>query len=107
MEEKIIFQPDARIHQTPGNVGLAFDDVYFATEDGVRLNGWFVPRRGATLTLLWFHGNAGNISHRVENIGLLNERVNVNIFIFRLSRLRPERRNGFRGRDLPRWRSGC
>ena len=82
MEEKIIFQPDARIHQTPSNVGLAFDDVYFATEDGVRLNGWFVPRRGAASTLLWFHGNAGNISHRVENIGLLNEKVNVNIFIF-------------------------
>jgi hypothetical protein len=82
MEEKIIFQPDARIHQTPGSVGLAFDDVYFATDDGVRLNGWFVPRAGATSTLLWFHGNAGNISHRVENIKLLHDQVNVNIFIF-------------------------
>ena len=82
MEEKIIFQPDSRIHQTPGSVGLAFDDVYFATDDGVRLNGWFVPRQQATSTWLWFHGNAGNISHRVENIGLLHEKVNVNIFIF-------------------------
>jgi fermentation-respiration switch protein FrsA (DUF1100 family) len=81
MEEKIIFQPDARIHQTPGSVGLAFDDVYFATDDGVRLNGWFVPRTGATSTFLWFHGNAGNISHRVENIKLLHDQVNVNIFI--------------------------
>ena len=82
MEEKIIFQPDARIHQTPGSVGLAFDDVYFATDDGVRLNGWFVPRVRATSTFLWFHGNAGNISHRVENIKLLHGQVNVNIFIF-------------------------
>ena len=43
MEEKIIFQPDARIHQIPGNLGLACDDVYFAADDPVRLNGWFVP----------------------------------------------------------------
>lgn len=82
MEEKIIFQPDAKIHQTPRNAGLAFDDVYFTTEDGVRLNGWFVPHARAASTLLWFHGNAGNISHRVENIKLLHNTVNVNIFIF-------------------------
>ncbi|MDP2601956.1 MAG: alpha/beta hydrolase [Deltaproteobacteria bacterium] len=82
MEEKIIFQPDAEIHQTPRNVGLAFDDIYFTTEDGVRLNGWFVPHPRAASTLLWFHGNAGNISHRVDNIKLLHDTVNVNIFIF-------------------------
>ena len=82
MEEKIIFQPDARIHQTPGDVGLAFDDVYFAADDHVRLNGWFVPHARSASTLLWFHGNAGNISHRVENIKLLHDNVNVSIFIF-------------------------
>jgi len=82
MEEKIIFQPDARIHQTPGNVGLACDDVYFAADDHVRLNGWFVPHARSASTLLWFHGNAGNISHRVENIKLLHDNVNVSIFIF-------------------------
>jgi len=82
MEEKIIFQPDAQIHQTPGNVGLAFDDVYFAADDHVRLNGWFVPHVRSASTLLWFHDNAGNISHRVENIKLLHDNVNVSIFIF-------------------------
>jgi len=82
MEEKFIFHPHPHIHQTPRDAGLAFDDVYFTTEDGVRLNGWFVPYRGAGATLLWFHGNAGNISHRVENIKLLHGKVKVNIFIF-------------------------
>jgi len=82
MEEKIIFQPDARIHQTPGNVGLACDDVYFAADDHVRLNGWFVPHARSASTRLWFHGNAGNISRRVENIKLLHDNVNVSIFIF-------------------------
>jgi fermentation-respiration switch protein FrsA (DUF1100 family) len=31
---------------------------------------------------LWFHGNAGNISHRLENIKLLVEEVGVQVFIF-------------------------
>jgi len=82
MEESFIFFPEARIDQTPRDVGLAFDDVYFTTSDGIRLNGWFVPSPGARLTLLWSHGNAGNISHRVENIKLLHEKVKINVFIF-------------------------
>jgi fermentation-respiration switch protein FrsA (DUF1100 family) len=82
IEKKLIFFPDSRVSATPRDLGLAFDDVFFTTRDGVRLNGWFVPYSDRQPTLLWFHGNAGNISHRLENIKLLHERVNVNIFIF-------------------------
>ena len=64
------------------DVGLTFEDIVFTTSDGVRLHGWFVPHRDAHSTLVWFHGNAGNISHRVENIKLLHELVRVNVFIF-------------------------
>jgi len=82
IEDQFIFYPSATIEQTPRRVGLDFEDVFFATRDGLRLNGWFVPHRQARSTLVWFHGNAGNISHRVENIKLLHDKVNVNIFIF-------------------------
>jgi fermentation-respiration switch protein FrsA (DUF1100 family) len=82
MEERLIFHPDNMIHQTPGSVGLTFDDVHFTAHDGVRLNGWYIPYVGAERTLLWFHGNAGNISHRVENIKLLHDNLRINIFIF-------------------------
>ena len=82
MEEKFIFFPDPKVDVTPRDVGLPFDDVFFTTGDGVRLNGWFVPYPGSKITLLWFHGNAGNISHRVENIKLLHQKVNINVFIF-------------------------
>jgi uncharacterized protein len=82
MEDQFIFHPSATIEHTPLQVGLDFEDVFFATRDGLRLNGWFVPHRQARSTLVWFHGNAGNIGHRVENIKLLHDRVKVNIFIF-------------------------
>lgn len=82
MEEKFIFYPVARIDESPRDVGLPFDDVFFTTSDGVRLNGWFVPHLGAQTTLLWFHGNGGNIGHRLENIKLLHNKAKINIFIF-------------------------
>lgn len=82
MEERLIFHPDKRLFQTPRDAGLKFDDVYFAAADGVSLNGWFVPYPKARRTLVWFHGNAGNISHRIHNLKLLHEKVKVNIFIF-------------------------
>jgi hypothetical protein len=81
MEEKFIFFPVAEIERTPRDVGLGFEDVYFMTTDGVRVNGWFAPYAGARTTLLWFHGNAGNISHRVDGMKLLHDRVKANVFI--------------------------
>jgi fermentation-respiration switch protein FrsA (DUF1100 family) len=78
----MIFHPSAAIERTPRQAGLEFDDIFFTARDGVRLNGWFVPHREARSTLVWFHGNAGNIGHRVDNIKLLHDLVKVNIFIF-------------------------
>jgi fermentation-respiration switch protein FrsA (DUF1100 family) len=82
LENRFIFFPDKRIESTPRNWGLAYEDIYFTTQDGLRLNGWWVPGTGSPLTILWFHGNAGNISHRLDNITLRHDRLGTNIFIF-------------------------
>lgn len=82
VEEQFIFFPSAEISRTPRNYGLAFEDVYVKTEDGVTLNGWFVPHPGASTTLLWFHGNGGNIGHRSEHLKLLHDNLKSHIFIF-------------------------
>ena len=81
MEEKFIFFPVAEIERTPRDAGLAFEEVFFTTADGVRVNGWWVPYAGARVTLLWFHGNAGNIGHRVDGLKRLHDKVNANVFI--------------------------
>ena len=50
-------------------------------DDGLRLHAWHVP--GTTgLTWLLFHGNGGNIGHRVPELALLHHRLGVNLFIF-------------------------
>lgn len=77
--EQFIFHPDPVLVGTPASVGLAYEEVEFPATDGVRLHGWFVP--GARReTLLWFHGNAGNISHRLDQLRLLHDLVGTGVF---------------------------
>lgn len=80
IEKGFIFYPDKRIDLTPSDTGLIFEDIYLRTSDGVKINGWFVPYEGARAGLLWFHGNAGNLSDRVEKLGLLHRKLKINIF---------------------------
>jgi uncharacterized protein len=79
--ERLIFYPEAELAGTPANLGLSYQDAAFPAQDGVRLHGWYVPGRRAE-TLLWFHGNAGNISHRLDNLRLLHEAVGVGVLLF-------------------------
>ncbi|MBT6345778.1 MAG: alpha/beta hydrolase [Nitrospina sp.] len=82
-ENKIIFHPSRYPDGfwSPASEGVLAQDIYFTAEDGVKLHGWFIPAENAVATLLWFHGNAGNISHRLDNIQRL-ARLNLNVFIF-------------------------
>ena len=81
LDRHLIFFPERELISTPADVGLEYEDVFFTASDGARLHGWFVPGESET-TLLWFHGNAGNISHRVDNLSMLHEKLGVNILIF-------------------------
>jgi fermentation-respiration switch protein FrsA (DUF1100 family) len=76
----IIFHPYPQLDATPKDWGLDYTDVSLQAEDGVRLHGWFVPRAGARRVLLFFHGNAGNISHRGESIAIFH-RLGLAVFI--------------------------
>src|SRR5262249_48786053 len=69
------------IEATPNDYGVAYEDVYFTTDDGVKLNGWLILNPGTKKTLLWFHGNGGNISHRTHSAQLLRDKLAVNIFM--------------------------
>jgi fermentation-respiration switch protein FrsA (DUF1100 family) len=81
IDRLFIFFPERELVATPRDHGLDYEDVEFSASDGVSLHGWYVPGRGET-TLVWFHGNAGNISHRVDNLQELHHRLGVNVFIF-------------------------
>jgi fermentation-respiration switch protein FrsA (DUF1100 family) len=64
--------PGRALEASPSDIGLPFEDVMIGTRDGERLHGWYVPADNARGVLLFFHGNAGNISHRLESIAIFN-----------------------------------
>lgn len=83
MQSNLIYFPDLagrELVSTPKDIGLDYQDVEFVTEDDIKLHGWFIPNENAEKTLLFFHGNAGNISHRLQSIDIFN-RLGLNIFI--------------------------
>ncbi len=61
-----VFVPGGAL-ATPAQSGLGtIEPVTFATADGVQLTGWYAEPQGARPSLLYFHGNAGNISTRAD-----------------------------------------
>ena len=80
-QESLVYFPDRTLVGTPTNTGLAYEAVRFSADDGVHLSGWFIPAPKARATLLFCHGNAGNISHRLESIRQFHQ-LGLNVFIF-------------------------
>lgn len=80
LQERLLFFPTSELHSTPASVGLTYEDVRLTTSDDVSLHGWWIPHDNAFATLLFFHGNAGNISGRIDTIETLR-RLGLNIFI--------------------------
>lgn len=62
-------------------MSLDYEDVNITAADGVKLNGWFIPSDMPRATILFNHGNGGNISHRLEKIKMLNK-LDLNILIY-------------------------
>jgi len=70
MQSRMLYLPGVpgrMLAMTPIDAGMDYQDVSIKTADGVTLHGWFVGGQSDQV-LLFFHGNAGNISHRLESI---------------------------------------
>jgi fermentation-respiration switch protein FrsA (DUF1100 family) len=75
LQERMVFLPHLpgrALDATPEAIGLDYENAVIETADGERLHGWFVPADTARGTLLFFHGNAGNISHRLDSLAIFN-----------------------------------
>ncbi len=79
-QEHLVYFPQRNLEATPRERGLLYEDVMLEADDGVQLHGWFVPRTGARGVVLYFHGNAGNISHRLARVALFHQ-MGLGVFI--------------------------
>jgi len=80
-QARLVYFPSRDLAATPASAGLPFEEVALAASDGVRLSAWFIPAEKPRGVVLFCHGNAGNISHRIEIAAYLR-RMGLSALLF-------------------------
>ena len=80
----------------PSLLGVSAEEVFFETADGLQLHGWWIEAQGSASSppsaevsegtegppvLIWFHGNAGNLTYRGPHAQRLAEE-GLAVFLF-------------------------
>lgn len=73
LQPKLLYSPTHEVSFTPSDIELDYEQISFPTADGLLLQGWYVPASHPDLTVIFCHGNAGNIGHRLESIKLFHD----------------------------------
>lgn len=72
-QEHYVFFPSRHIVATPDVAGLDYEPVSIRSSNGNRISGWYVPAIEARGVVLFLHGNAGNISHRLHSLEIFHD----------------------------------
>ena len=79
-EDKMIYYPERAYTERPERLKLPFEDVSLQASDGVRLHAWWIGDPRHKRTVLFLHGNAGNIGDRLDRVKTLGD-VPVRFFL--------------------------
>ncbi len=82
-QARLVFYPETgrEIIATPAQIGLPYEDIQLKTPDGISLHGWYVTATQPRGAVLFLHGNAGNISHRIDSVKMFH-RLGYSTLIF-------------------------
>lgn len=77
-QSSLVFLPeiDRGFSASPADIDLSFASLKLATTDGEILDGWIVPadtKREPRGLVILFHGNAGNIGHRLDYLRMFHD----------------------------------
>lgn len=81
LQDRLIYYPNLPIREYEATPALPYEAVTLTTSDGVSIAAWYVPAEHARGVLLYAHGNAGNISHRLDSIRLFHD-MGLSVLIF-------------------------
>lgn len=66
----------------PQNRIANFEDVWFESEDGTKLHGWYIEHPAAKAQLLFCHGNGEHLGYLTDWLSGLSNTLEVSIFAF-------------------------
>jgi len=80
----LFFYPDKRQYINPNLLTFKREEVFFYSNDGIKLHGWFFPSKEDKGTIIFLHGNAENIGTHINSaLWFINEGYNVFVFDYR------------------------
>ncbi len=80
-QNRFVFVPKKNIFITPKAYRLEYEDLSLKSSDGNTINAWYVPADKAEYTVLFCHGNAGNLANRIETVDHYH-RLGFNFLVF-------------------------
>jgi fermentation-respiration switch protein FrsA (DUF1100 family) len=80
-EESLIFFPFKYPAGDWTPAGIVVEDANFTAADGTKLHGWYVPHEEPAAYVLFLHGNAGNVTDRIEALRALHDTVGAAVLI--------------------------
>lgn len=80
-QRRLVYAPSRTMAATPADIGLPFEDVWLTNRLGTRIHAWWLPHERARFTLLFCHGNGGNISHRLESFRVFHS-LGLSVLIY-------------------------
>ncbi len=82
MQGLFLYRPvRGEVNWSPKDIGLDYERIALITEDAIKLDAWFVPAKNADFTLLFCHGNGGNMCHTLDSVNIFNE-LGLNVMLF-------------------------
>ena len=80
-QHRMVYVPFSELSGDPAQKGLAYQELFLESSYGNKIHAWYIPAQEERGVVLFCHGNAGNISHRLQTIEMLNS-LNMSVFIF-------------------------
>lgn len=80
-QHRLVYVPSRDIVAEPSQIGLAYEEMFIEVTEGNSIHAWFIPAEEKKGVVLFCHGNAGNISHRLQTIEILHN-LNMSVMIF-------------------------
>lgn len=78
---RLLYRPRPDLAATPNDAGLAYEDVTLTTAPGTAIHAWWLPHDHPRFTLLFCHGNGGNVSHRLDSLRIFHD-LGLSVLIF-------------------------
>ena len=79
-QNNLVYVPTKGSNYTPSNYNLIYEDITLTTEDNEEIKSWFIPHNNPRATLLFLHGNGGNLSSRLDSINIFHQ-LGLSVFI--------------------------